>query len=358
MVAPPPILSVILPTYNRKKLVGRAIDSILSQNFLDFELIIVDDGSTDNTIKVLETYKDPRIRIFQKENGGVSSARNLGLRQARGEYVTFVDSDDWLSQGFFDDAIMALKENQAGGLFYGGMLIERWRKRKIPLFWDKRNAASEIYQTDEIFKDFCLLSGVSWGCAKFFNRALLQKYQIEFFEDLSYGEDLIFVLNFLLFSPSIEMREGIFYYCDARHKSLCRGHMNLVQKMDSLLSGHQKIQSLLLDNKREDLLGVFNTLMIAHFSSLYFNFKNYVALNSRRDKEWKLSFETVLSKSYKTHYTSYHRVRDKFLLMDFRAGIFCFYAFNVGSRFVSRFVFRPLRLSKRAYRKMRSLLGK
>lgn len=94
-----PVFSVIIPTYNREKLIGRAIDSVLNQTFKDFELIIVDDGSTDNTKEIIERYTDQRIRYIYKENGGQNSALNKGIEFAKGKYVAFLDSDDeWLDE--------------------------------------------------------------------------------------------------------------------------------------------------------------------------------------------------------------------------------------------------------------------
>lgn len=113
----------------------RAIDSILLQDYQDFELIIVDDGSTDATMSVLQTYRDPRIKILQKENGGVSSARNLGLEYASGKYITFIDSDDHFLQGFLKDAWGILSQNQIYGLFYGGFAIRKNKTLEVPLFW-------------------------------------------------------------------------------------------------------------------------------------------------------------------------------------------------------------------------------
>lgn len=92
-------ISVIVPVYNTELYLHRCIDSILSQTFTDFELLLINDGSTDRSGEICDEYagKDKRVRVFHKENGGVSSARNIGLDEARGEWIAFVDSDDWVS---------------------------------------------------------------------------------------------------------------------------------------------------------------------------------------------------------------------------------------------------------------------
>lgn len=93
-----PVISIIVPVYNVEKYLSQCIDSILAQAFIDFELLLVDDGSTDGSGRICDEYanKDARIQVFHKKNGGVSSARNIGLEHAQGEWITFVDSDDWL----------------------------------------------------------------------------------------------------------------------------------------------------------------------------------------------------------------------------------------------------------------------
>jgi len=97
-----PKVSVIVPVYKVEKYLPECIGSILAQTFTDFELILADDGSPDNSGKICDDYaaRDFRIRVFHKENGGVSSARNLGIDNARGEWIAFVDSDDWIGRDF------------------------------------------------------------------------------------------------------------------------------------------------------------------------------------------------------------------------------------------------------------------
>ena len=94
-----PIISIIIPIYNAEKYLSTCIESILSQGFEDFELLLINDGSKDNSLSICNDYaqRDSRIKVFDKPNGGVSSARNLGLDNATGEYVMFVDADDRLA---------------------------------------------------------------------------------------------------------------------------------------------------------------------------------------------------------------------------------------------------------------------
>ena len=100
-----PFISIIVPVYKAEQTLSRCLDSILVQTFTDFELLLIDDGSPDASGVICDEYalKDSRIRVFHKENGGVGSARNLGLDNARGEWICFVDSDDWIKECFLSE---------------------------------------------------------------------------------------------------------------------------------------------------------------------------------------------------------------------------------------------------------------
>ena len=116
-----PTISIIVPVYNVEKYIHRCIDSILAQTFTDFELILVDDGSPDNCPAICDEYakKDSRVRVIHKPNGGVSSARNAGVDAARGEYVAFVDSDDWITFNCMEKMVAACEENHADMVLCG-----------------------------------------------------------------------------------------------------------------------------------------------------------------------------------------------------------------------------------------------
>lgn len=109
------MVSVIMLTYNREKLVGRAVESILGQTWRDFEFIIVDNGSTDQSGQIADSYasQDDRIRVIHRERGNIGAGRNTGLDAARGEYLTFIDDDDWAEPDFLEFLLGLIQENQA-----------------------------------------------------------------------------------------------------------------------------------------------------------------------------------------------------------------------------------------------------
>ena len=108
------LISVIIPTYNNGKFLDKCIESILSQTYCEFELLIINDGSTDNTIDILKYYgqKDKRIKLFNIENNGVSFARNLGISKAKGEYICFIDSDDWVEKDYLSQFVSKIQNSK------------------------------------------------------------------------------------------------------------------------------------------------------------------------------------------------------------------------------------------------------
>ena len=97
-------ISIIIPIYDVESYLRKCLDSIIEQSFPYFELLLINDGSTDASAQICQEYveKDDRIRYFEKENGGVSSARNFGIKHSRGEYITFIDSDDWVEPNYLE----------------------------------------------------------------------------------------------------------------------------------------------------------------------------------------------------------------------------------------------------------------
>lgn len=126
------MISIIIPTYQHEKEIGKCISSILNQTFKDYEIIVVNDGSTDNTLKILESYKG-KIKIINQENGGASSARNRGFEESKGEFVLFCDADMILRSDMLEKLLEALKKNPDKSYAYSSFKFG-WKKFKAGEF--------------------------------------------------------------------------------------------------------------------------------------------------------------------------------------------------------------------------------
>ena len=206
-----PKFSIIVPTYNAAELVRDTLDCILTQNYSDYELIIVDDGSTDDTMRILSEYaeKDARIRVLSQKNAGPADARNLGLENARGEYILFVDSDDTVR----GDALTCIADKLAQNPC--DMLIFGFRIRNVSGGTDFIYSYSEQDLTDsaEMGKHFGplyqsnLLNQV-WN--KAYRAKILHDNGCRF-PDYRYGEDRLFVFGVLQYCKTVYVTDQCLY---------------------------------------------------------------------------------------------------------------------------------------------------
>lgn len=120
-----PLLSIIIPLYNKQDRIIKTLDSVLSQECGDFELVIVDDGSTDNSVQEVKSVNDERIRLFQKENGGPSSARNYGVKMANGKWLFFLDADDTLEVGALKQVEFDIKKHWLADVICYNLFIQQ-----------------------------------------------------------------------------------------------------------------------------------------------------------------------------------------------------------------------------------------
>lgn len=120
------MISVIIPIYNKQRFIGRCIESVLSQTYTDWELLLIDDGSTDASAERIQSYlADQRIRYIYKENGGVSSARNRGIKEAKGEWIIYIDADDY----FLPEALQILYDTAVNNhVLISVWTISFWKK--------------------------------------------------------------------------------------------------------------------------------------------------------------------------------------------------------------------------------------
>ena len=200
-----PKISIIVPVYKVEQYLPKCIDSILSQTYQDWELLLIDDGSPDNSGKKCDEYahKDERIRVFHKDNGGVSSARNLGLDYAEGDYVMFVDSDDWLSNDCLQTCVFELDKNKLDALQFGFTSVTANNEKQLV------KISSSILDGEQYIKhnnfNVCVGGGI-------YKREIIEENKIRFPLVLKLAEDQIFVFSFFKKTVRIKYLDRAMYY--------------------------------------------------------------------------------------------------------------------------------------------------
>ena len=194
-----PSISIIVPVYRAEKVLHYCIDSILNQKFTDFELILVDDGSPDNSGNICDEYaeKDKRVKVIHKQNGGVSSARNAGIEVAQGEYICFVDSDDYLEKDYLEILIETKKKfPDYDSVWCGFQTVEDYNGKNNKVVIAENNTKFSCYSLEDI-----MLLHEKWleasPCNKLFDKGIIINNKIKFPDDLSLGEDLLFNFEYL-----------------------------------------------------------------------------------------------------------------------------------------------------------------
>ena len=190
------MISVIIPAYNAAKTIVCCVESLLSQTYQDWELIIMDDGSTDNTLDVCQSFQDKRIQVYHKPNGGVSSARNYGMTYAKGEYIAFVDADDYLEPMYLEHLYQGSEYDLSiTGFCYG----HEPEKSKLSLkLTDKSsiaNSLSDLINADQL----CY----PWG--RLFKRSIIEQNHIRFNKKMRFAEDNVFNWEYLCHIDSLRI---------------------------------------------------------------------------------------------------------------------------------------------------------
>ena len=204
------MISIILPIYNAEQYLHRCIDSILAQSYVDFELLLIDDGSKDSSGAICDAYaaQDSRVRVFHKENGGVSSARNLGLDNARGEYITFCDADDYVGTEWLAAYTAAMAEEvslaiQGYNAIDGDSTIEKKLQLSIGNTIEAKRELITSLMTQGMY-------GYLW--VKLFLREIVEEHAIRFDEQSTFREDEQFVSKYLEYTSSFMCTDKVGYY--------------------------------------------------------------------------------------------------------------------------------------------------
>lgn len=200
-----PMVSIIIPLYNTAEYIKDTLLSIQKQDFSDYQIILVDDGSTDSSLEVARTCAsaDSRISVYHKENGGQSSARNLGMKYAEGKYILFIDSDDQLAPNVLKGLVGNLEENNLDVLRAKLLIIQDGLENKI----DHVDFPNQIMSG----KDKLIKGNVSYSiCAHMYRREFLEEHKIKFIEGV-FHEDMDFIVRAYVYAQRVMDIDSFFY---------------------------------------------------------------------------------------------------------------------------------------------------
>lgn len=221
------MISIVVPVYNVKSYLRRCIESILAQTYTHFELLLIDDGSDDGSGTICDEYaaQDSRVRAFHKHNGGVSSARNLGLDNARGEWISFCDADDYVSKYYLEN-LLSLDSDIDIDLIFNYAVIHCNGKEERESYPEKIIDIAELH-------DLFLNNELNWHTStwsKLFKRSIIESNHIRFFTDVHIGEDLVFLYAYILKCRTIKV------ICTCDYHYIIRNTESLTHRVNSFES--------------------------------------------------------------------------------------------------------------------------
>ena len=207
-------ISIIIPVYNTSKFLEKCLKSIIEQNFKEIEIICVNDGSTDNSLEILEKLqkKDNRIIIINKENGGLTSARNAGLKEAKGKYCLNIDSDDWIEQGYLKTLYERAEKDDLDITLSNIIFDYLDEPQKNYILNDLKISNTEIITGDEYINVFLKENFYGYTWNKLIKTELYKKNNIKYNEDIFMLEDVEIILRLSKFAKKIGKINKAFYH--------------------------------------------------------------------------------------------------------------------------------------------------
>mgnify|MGYP005755850435 CR=1 FL=1 len=263
-------ISIIIPIYNAEKYLYQCLNSIKEQTYTNIEVLMINDGSTDNSETICKEFlNDSRFCLINKKNGGVSSARNLGINRCNGEYVLFVDSDDWCHKELLKQAVQNIKS-------YDMLCFAYYKAYKNKNIYEELKVNENANIRDEILINK-LIGGYLWN--KLFSTNIIKEHGIKFNESITYCEDLIFIIQYIKYVKKVNYINKALYYYRVRKNSVSNDFYN--NKNISILNAYE----LLINEYNECDFFVSNL----KFSYLL----NYYKLRKFIPKEYNVNLDIV-----------------------------------------------------------------
>lgn len=269
-------LSIVIPVYNAERFIRECLDSVIINQF-EFEVILVNDGSSDSSLTICEEYatKDSRIRIVNKKNGGVSSARNAGIEVATGKYIMFLDADDYLTKDAFEyiEKYIACDKYEFVAMSYYSLFEDM--TRDLYEYNIDNQVTNQKSKIDEILYTSSDLN-TCWG--KLFLKDKIDKYNIKFRTDLPIGEDYIFVADYYKYCKNVLLtNEPILFYRQHSGSAMRRYDIDKRIEFTGLL--HEYNKKAINDNASKELMPKMNRYYLSVITNIFFEFAKTASTN-------------------------------------------------------------------------------
>lgn len=317
-------VSIIIPAYNAEKYIKECIESILSQTYENIQIIIVNDGSTDSTLKICESFNDKRLNIINQANKGVSSARNAGKSEATGDYIIFVDADDTLNKNMIETLVYTLEFNNADISICGYKKIFSNNN----FINEKIENEEKIYDNDEAI--YAFLEGKYFGIGlwdKLIKREIVEK--VDFEDGRKINEDKFYLFNVLLHAKKVYVNNlGLYNYMQ-REQSVTKGkfgekNLDIIYFSDKIKEiiekQYPRFEEINLENYIRDNIYVYRNIARNYNKNDYiYKYADEIREKLRKLKNNKNSYkkynkiELLLICNFPIIYKSFLRIFDIFI---------------------------------------------
>lgn len=271
-----PLISVIIPVYNLENTIKKCLNSVINQTYTNIEIIIINDGSTDQSDKICIEYKnrDNRIYYFFQENKGVSVARNVGLEHAKGKYIIFVDGDDFVDEKHVENLYIAIVEYKSD-ISVCGITFEKGKKIYKKYIQEKQYENLSFLKPLISYNDFG-----GYICNKLYSIDIINN--VRFDEDLNIAEDLLFNLRVFLNSKKIvKIKNASYHYCINSFSATQTINNNTQNKLESYLFANERALDIIRKStKNKIILNLFEQkVLLVKAEIFYFELKYFNKFN-------------------------------------------------------------------------------
>lgn len=319
-------LSIIIPVYNASSYLKQCVESITKCAGISVECILVNDGSTDNSLQSCRAVVegDRRFQVLDKPNGGVSSARNAGLAKASGNYIMFLDADDYLTESAMEIIGVYIKQQDFDFAAFSYITHYENGKEKMELLDIPEDESRDIKKAQK----FMYASSVFNACwAKLFSRNIIEKYRITFPEDLDIGEDFMFVLRYFQYCQSVVMsKKAVLHY--RQHSESAMRKYNLTKRLEYTQTLYTYNKKAVLQLNQKALLQLMYNYYIRVLTNLFLEFSKGMSIG-KLSKAYQQAFalpcvNEFVNNANMTQMPIYKRI-ECFLLKKHKFTLFAIY---------------------------------